>query len=311
MISIGTSRSRSSRLRTARVVDSNSSTDRSNSLGTADSFTNSRHRHPRPDIAWYRRSLGKILRAAPSAQLPAPGAGPAEGRYRGHHHTPRIGGYGRREETPHRGQHARAAEPFPPGVRGAGRRGDRRCRGDGGHDRPGLPADPADGAAAGGRPGRPLHRESRRGHRRDSGIGEATVRAFAAEGASVVFCGRREDLGRGIERSLGRAVRYVRADVRVPDEVAGLFGTAVLPPALAGRTPCAAGRLSRDPAAPRRGGRTQRGALSAGGPTGRKGADRPRAARYRRPPGIGDPGARRHGTPPARTGPGPDSTVAR
>ncbi|WP_280436653.1 SDR family NAD(P)-dependent oxidoreductase [Nocardia carnea] len=55
-----------------------------------------------------------------------------------------------------------------------------------------------------------------------SGIGEATVRAFAAEGASVVFCGRREQLGRDIARSLGRTVRYVRADVRVPSDVAGL-----------------------------------------------------------------------------------------
>lgn len=55
-----------------------------------------------------------------------------------------------------------------------------------------------------------------------SGIGEAAVRAFAAEGASVVFCGRREQLGRDIARSLGRDVRYVRADVRVPSDVAGL-----------------------------------------------------------------------------------------
>ncbi|NKY31703.1 SDR family oxidoreductase [Nocardia speluncae] len=55
-----------------------------------------------------------------------------------------------------------------------------------------------------------------------SGIGEAAVRAFAAEGASVVFCGRREHLGRDIARSLGRDVRYVRADVRVPSDVAGL-----------------------------------------------------------------------------------------
>lgn len=55
-----------------------------------------------------------------------------------------------------------------------------------------------------------------------SGIGEATVRAFVAEGASVVFCGRREQLGRDIARSLGREARYVRADVRVPSDVAGL-----------------------------------------------------------------------------------------
>lgn len=57
-----------------------------------------------------------------------------------------------------------------------------------------------------------------------SGIGEAAVRAFAGEGAAVVFCGRREQLGRGIERSLGSAARYVRADVRVADDVRNLLG---------------------------------------------------------------------------------------
>ncbi len=55
-----------------------------------------------------------------------------------------------------------------------------------------------------------------------SGIGEATARAFAATGARVVFCGRRANLGREIERSIraaGGAATYIQADVRVPDEV--------------------------------------------------------------------------------------------
>ncbi|MFI9507788.1 SDR family NAD(P)-dependent oxidoreductase [Nocardia sp. NPDC052566] len=55
-----------------------------------------------------------------------------------------------------------------------------------------------------------------------SGIGEAAVRAFAGEGASVVFCGRREELGRGIERSIGANASYVRADVRVAADVENL-----------------------------------------------------------------------------------------
>lgn len=55
-----------------------------------------------------------------------------------------------------------------------------------------------------------------------SGIGEATARAFAATGARVVFCGRRVNLGREIERSIraaGGEATYIQADVRVPDEV--------------------------------------------------------------------------------------------
>jgi NAD(P)-dependent dehydrogenase (short-subunit alcohol dehydrogenase family) len=55
-----------------------------------------------------------------------------------------------------------------------------------------------------------------------SGIGEATARAFAAEGAKVVFCGRREALGNqvadSIRASSGNAT-YVQADVREIDLV--------------------------------------------------------------------------------------------
>ncbi|MBN1148171.1 MAG: glucose 1-dehydrogenase [Anaerolineales bacterium] len=43
-----------------------------------------------------------------------------------------------------------------------------------------------------------------------SGIGKATVELFAAEGARVVFTGRREALGRELERQCG--ARFVRAD---------------------------------------------------------------------------------------------------
>lgn len=55
-----------------------------------------------------------------------------------------------------------------------------------------------------------------------SGIGEASARLFAAEGAQVVFCGRREQLGREIAASIGANGHYVRADVRVPQEVENL-----------------------------------------------------------------------------------------
>jgi NAD(P)-dependent dehydrogenase (short-subunit alcohol dehydrogenase family) len=48
------------------------------------------------------------------------------------------------------------------------------------------------------------------------GIGAAIVRLFSAEGARVVFCGRRAELGRSVEeelRSEGREVTYVATDV--------------------------------------------------------------------------------------------------
>lgn len=55
-----------------------------------------------------------------------------------------------------------------------------------------------------------------------SGIGAATARAFAAEGASVMFCGRRVNLGEEVEagiRAKGGEATYMRADVREPDQV--------------------------------------------------------------------------------------------
>lgn len=50
-----------------------------------------------------------------------------------------------------------------------------------------------------------------------SGIGRATAELFAAEGAKVAFCGRREALGREVEariRSRGGDAFYVAGDVR-------------------------------------------------------------------------------------------------
>lgn len=55
-----------------------------------------------------------------------------------------------------------------------------------------------------------------------SGIGRETALAFAAAGAKVGFCGRREELGRQVEREIRRAggdATYLKADVRAPDQV--------------------------------------------------------------------------------------------
>lgn len=63
-----------------------------------------------------------------------------------------------------------------------------------------------------------------------SGIGAAAARAFAAEGAQVAFCGRREALGRQVAEEIqaagGEAI-YIKADVRVPGEVDAFIAQAV------------------------------------------------------------------------------------
>jgi NAD(P)-dependent dehydrogenase (short-subunit alcohol dehydrogenase family) len=46
-----------------------------------------------------------------------------------------------------------------------------------------------------------------------SGIGEATVKAFVAEGARVVICGRNSSKGDEMAAALGAATRFVKADV--------------------------------------------------------------------------------------------------
>jgi NAD(P)-dependent dehydrogenase (short-subunit alcohol dehydrogenase family) len=63
-----------------------------------------------------------------------------------------------------------------------------------------------------------------------SGIGEATARAFAAEGATVHFCGRRETLGEQVAQSIrdgGGNATYQRADVRVEEDVRAFVDTCV------------------------------------------------------------------------------------
>jgi NAD(P)-dependent dehydrogenase (short-subunit alcohol dehydrogenase family) len=55
-----------------------------------------------------------------------------------------------------------------------------------------------------------------------SGIGRAAAIAFAAEGAKVGFCGRREALGREVQDQItlaGGTAAYIRADVRVEEQV--------------------------------------------------------------------------------------------
>ncbi len=51
-----------------------------------------------------------------------------------------------------------------------------------------------------------------------SGIGRATVEAFAREGAKVVFTGRDEERGRQVISAADGDVRFVRADVRSADD---------------------------------------------------------------------------------------------
>ncbi|WP_332711985.1 SDR family NAD(P)-dependent oxidoreductase [Pelagibacterium mangrovi] len=55
-----------------------------------------------------------------------------------------------------------------------------------------------------------------------SGIGRAAAEAFAAEGARVAFCGRREQLGEEVAagiRERGGDALYIRADVRNEDDI--------------------------------------------------------------------------------------------
>ena len=63
-----------------------------------------------------------------------------------------------------------------------------------------------------------------------SGIGEATARAFAQEGASVHFCGRRAELGNQIAASIvanGGVATYQQTDVREVEQVEAFINGAV------------------------------------------------------------------------------------
>lgn len=63
-----------------------------------------------------------------------------------------------------------------------------------------------------------------------SGIGKTTAEAFAREGARVMFCGRREAMGRQVEagiRGFGGEATYMRTDVRDPVQVEAFVGATV------------------------------------------------------------------------------------
>lgn len=60
-----------------------------------------------------------------------------------------------------------------------------------------------------------------------SGIGEATARCFAAEGAKLVIAGRTQDKGEALARELGDGVIFQAADVRREADIAALVDTAV------------------------------------------------------------------------------------
>src|SRR5260370_18899828 len=62
-----------------------------------------------------------------------------------------------------------------------------------------------------------------------SGIGAVAAKMFAAEGGKVAFCGRRTDRGAEVEseiKSEGGEAKYIRADVRIEDDVRRFVDTA-------------------------------------------------------------------------------------
>ena len=60
-----------------------------------------------------------------------------------------------------------------------------------------------------------------------SGLGEAAVRRFAAQGANVVIVDLNEERGQALAKELGKSARYVRADVSREDDMQQAVQTAV------------------------------------------------------------------------------------
>src|SRR6185436_12050452 len=61
-----------------------------------------------------------------------------------------------------------------------------------------------------------------------SGIGRRTVERFVEEGAQVLFCGRRKELGASLEAALGaERARFMQADVTQEADMAKLIGSCV------------------------------------------------------------------------------------
>src|SRR5687768_5775933 len=59
-----------------------------------------------------------------------------------------------------------------------------------------------------------------------SGIGEATARRFAAEGARLIIAGRTTEKGEALAKALGADVIFQRADVLHEADIAALIDTA-------------------------------------------------------------------------------------
>ena len=59
-----------------------------------------------------------------------------------------------------------------------------------------------------------------------SGIGEATVRKFVAEGARVIIADMQADKGEALAAELGDSARFIRTDVCIEDQVAAAIALA-------------------------------------------------------------------------------------
>lgn len=59
-----------------------------------------------------------------------------------------------------------------------------------------------------------------------SGIGRATVERLTVEGATVVFCGRRAELGKRLAKALGKRTQFVAGDVEREEDVQRVLDTA-------------------------------------------------------------------------------------